>query len=161
MHSNLERQDKQSDNSRSLSVQGETSQSCPLQQRSKGHRAAPFPNVICLKEPYGQVKQSETLMHYTYFKTWRAPNLSFWKHTCSFLELRKDFFFFPLLQYLIKEKSWRAEEQNADSFTGPMSSFHKGMWGSLVKFVHWKKRGEKSKQALVVFKSRAAFFQCV
>lgn len=59
MHSNLELQDKQSDNSQSLSVQGETSQSCPLQQRSKGHRAAPFPNIICLKEPYGQVKQSE------------------------------------------------------------------------------------------------------
>lgn len=36
MHSKFEQQDKQSDNSPLLSVQGEASRSCPLQRRSKG-----------------------------------------------------------------------------------------------------------------------------
>lgn len=49
MHSKFEQQDKQSDNSRLLSVQGEPSQSCPLQQRSKGHRTVPFPDRTPLK----------------------------------------------------------------------------------------------------------------
>lgn len=50
MHSKFEQQDKQSDNSRLLSVQGEPSQSCPLQQRSKGHRTVPFPDRTPLKK---------------------------------------------------------------------------------------------------------------
>lgn len=50
MHSKFEQQDKQSDNSRLLSVQGEPSQSCPLQQRSKGHRTVPFPDRTPLKQ---------------------------------------------------------------------------------------------------------------
>lgn len=44
MHSKFEQKDKQSDNSPLLSVQGEPSQSCPLQQRSKGHRPVPAPD---------------------------------------------------------------------------------------------------------------------
>lgn len=64
----------------------------------------------------------------------KSPEFVILGHTCSFLELRKDFFFF--LQYLIKEKLRRAEEQNADSSTGPISTFHKGMWDSLDKFAH-------------------------
>lgn len=59
MHSKFEQQDKQSDNSRLLSVQGEPSQSCPLQQRSKGHRTVPFPDRTPLKKTFGWVKQSE------------------------------------------------------------------------------------------------------
>lgn len=59
MHSKSEQQDKQSDNSLLLSAQGEASQSCCLQQRSKGHKTVPFPIIICFKTPYGQVKQSE------------------------------------------------------------------------------------------------------
>lgn len=59
MHSKFEQQDKQSDNSPLLSVQGEASQSCRLQRRSKGHKTVPFPIIICLKSPHGQVKQSE------------------------------------------------------------------------------------------------------
>ncbi len=59
MHSKSEQQDKQSDNSPLLSVQGEASQSCRLQRRSKGHKTVPFPIIICLKNPHGQVKQSE------------------------------------------------------------------------------------------------------
>lgn len=43
MHSKFEQQDKQSDNSSLLSVQGDTLQSCPLQQSSKGHRTQLFP----------------------------------------------------------------------------------------------------------------------
>ena len=59
MHSKFEQRDKQSDNSPLLSVQGEASQSCRPQQRSKGHKTVPFPTGICLKKPYGQVKLSE------------------------------------------------------------------------------------------------------
>lgn len=50
MHSKFEQRDKQSDNSPLLSVQGEPSQSCPLQQRSKGHRPVPLPDRSPLKK---------------------------------------------------------------------------------------------------------------
>lgn len=57
MHSKFEQQDKQSDNSLLLSVQGEPSQSCPLQQRSKGHRPVPFPDRSSLKKNQNKTKQ--------------------------------------------------------------------------------------------------------
>lgn len=59
VHSKFEQQDKQSDNSSLLSVQGEVSQSRRLQRRSKGHKTVPLPITRCLKDPYGQVKQPE------------------------------------------------------------------------------------------------------
>lgn len=59
LHSKSEQQDKQSDNSSLLSVQGEASQSRSLQRRSKGHKTVPLPIMLCLKGPYGRVKQCE------------------------------------------------------------------------------------------------------
>lgn len=46
MHSKFEQQDKQSDISPPLSVQGEASQSCPLRWSSKGHKTALLPVII-------------------------------------------------------------------------------------------------------------------
>lgn len=61
MHSQFEQQHKQSDNSLLLSVQGEASQSYPLQQRSKGHRPVPFPDrsSSSKNKTIGLVKHSE------------------------------------------------------------------------------------------------------
>lgn len=54
MHFELEQEDKQSDNSLLLSVQGEGSQSWPLQRSSRGHKTVSFHIIICLKNPCGQ-----------------------------------------------------------------------------------------------------------
>lgn len=76
MHSKFELQDKQSDNSRLLSVQGEPSQSCPLQQRSKGHRTVPFPDRTPLKKHWERVKQSELLYIRKTRRTPSSPSFS-------------------------------------------------------------------------------------
>lgn len=61
MHSKFEQQDKQSDNSLLLSVQGEPSQSCPLQQRSKGHTTVPFHDRTPLKKKTQQHLDERTM----------------------------------------------------------------------------------------------------
>lgn len=54
MHSKFEQQDKQSDKSLLLSVQGEAPQSWPLQQSSKGHKTVSFPIFVWLKKKGGK-----------------------------------------------------------------------------------------------------------
>lgn len=53
----------------------------------------------------------------------------------------------------------KVEEQNPQRFTDLISVFQKGMWDLLDDFIRQRKGKKKKGQALVVFKSRAAYFQ--
>lgn len=130
----------------------------------KGHRTVPFPTIICLKKPYGQVKQSElcALQILQNVKSSEFVNLK-----CKRKFLKPNFevisapvcFYYGLnsrivlntLQVFCEYVCVTVGEQNPHSFTDSISVLQKGMWDSLDKFIRWRKGGKKKKGKLWLF----------